>query len=82
MKHGRGVYQYADGGRFEGEFSNGARNGIGIRIWTHGRVKVRAHWAWLCNGHPTAESSLKSVRFLQSCSGFTTCSARMLVREA
>lgn len=40
MKHGRGVYIYADGGRFEGEFVKGARHGIGVRIWPHGTVKV------------------------------------------
>lgn len=70
MKHGRGVYQYADGGRFEGEFSNGARNGIGVRIWPHGRVKVRARCHGAATAIPQQSQMSESSLFLQFCNAW------------
>ena len=41
LKDGRGIYYYADGGKFEGEFFQGERSGVGLRSWPSGTIKVR-----------------------------------------
>jgi hypothetical protein len=36
--HGKGVFQYADGDRFEGEYSEGLMDGLGVYQWANGSV--------------------------------------------
>lgn len=40
VKHGHGIFYYTGGGSFEGEFVNGKRSGMGVRLWPHGAAKV------------------------------------------
>lgn len=35
--HGKGVFQYADGDRFEGEYYEGQMDGLGVYRWSNGR---------------------------------------------
>lgn len=35
--HGKGVFQYADGDRFEGEYFEGQMDGMGVYRWSNGR---------------------------------------------
>lgn len=35
--HGKGVFQYADGDRFEGEYFEGQMDGLGVYRWSNGR---------------------------------------------
>ena len=44
--HGKGVYKWADGRVYEGEFVNDKRNGFGIYTWTDGR---RYEGNWISN---------------------------------
>ena len=43
MKDGRGVYYYPKGGTYEGEWSKGYMNGIGVRTYSSGKV-VAGRW--------------------------------------
>jgi hypothetical protein len=61
LKHGNGVYHYSGGGSFEGEFVQGKRSGVGVRLWPHGAAKVNFH-VYLST--TLAESASKSLRTL------------------
>ncbi len=36
--HGKGVYTWKDGRRYEGEYINDKKQGYGKYIWTDGRI--------------------------------------------
>ncbi len=41
--HGEGVYTWADGRKYEGQYENDKKNGHGIYTWTDGR-KYEGYW--------------------------------------
>jgi hypothetical protein len=43
LRHGQGILHFRSGGRFEGQFNEGARKGIGLHIYPDGRQR-RGEW--------------------------------------
>ena len=41
--HGKGVYSWKDGRKYEGTYENDKKNGFGIYIWPDGR-KYEGNW--------------------------------------
>ena len=40
MKHGRGVYKFANGNRYEGEWQNNAKHGTGKYFYSSGELYI------------------------------------------
>lgn len=43
--HGKGVYQWMDGRKYVGDYSNDLKHGFGIYQWADGR-RYEGHWAY------------------------------------
>ena len=43
MMHGKGIYNWPDGRKYDGQFVNDKREGFGLFTWADGR-KYEGHW--------------------------------------
>jgi hypothetical protein len=44
MRNGRGVYTFADGDRYDGEWKDGNSHGRGVMTYTDGRSPLKGIW--------------------------------------